>query len=80
MAAPKKVSEVGWAYERTDLLKDKIELVRVLKELDELDYIRVSLAVVERLHLTEYARAGVPRHLQTNNHTLHFDPHSIFIA
>lgn len=51
------------------LLEDKVELVCVLKEFNELDYVRVSLAVVEGLHLTEHPGAGVPRHFVDDLHS-----------
>lgn len=54
----------------THLFEDKIELVRVLKELDELDYVWVSLAVVEGLHLAEHPGAGVPRYLVDYLHSV----------
>lgn len=53
---------------QSHLLEDKIELVSVLKEFTELDYIRVSLAVVESLHLAEHPGAGVTWHLVDDLH------------
>lgn len=55
-------------YIGTHLLEDKIELVSVLKKFNELDYVRVSLAVVESLHLAEHPGAGVPRHFVDDLH------------
>ncbi|XP_047532108.1 uncharacterized protein LOC125067493 [Vanessa atalanta] len=52
-----------------DLLEDKIKLVRVLKEFNELDYVWVTLAIVEGFHFAEDPGAGVPRYFVDDLHS-----------
>lgn len=47
----------------TYFLENQVELLLALEELDELDNVRLILAVVEGLHLPEHAGSRVPRHL-----------------
>lgn len=60
----------GWKnkFHISHLFEDKIKLVGVLKEFNELDYVRVSLAVVESLHFAEHPGTGVPRHFIDDLH------------
>lgn len=50
------------------LLKDQVEDLVVLEELDQLQYARVAGAVVERLHLAEHSRPRVARNLLDDLH------------
>ena len=51
-----------------DLLENQIETILLLKELDQLNYVRVTLAVMERLDLLEDARPAVTRNLFDDLH------------
>lgn len=49
-----------------DLLEDKIEPLIVFKELDQLDYIRMALTMMESLNLLEDPGASMPGDLVNN--------------
>lgn len=53
-----------------DFLKHQIEFVLVLEELDQLQDARVSLAMVERLHLPEYPSSGMSWNLVDDFHRI----------
>ncbi len=55
--------DVSQQRSAADLLENKVEPVVLLKILNQLDDVRVSLAVVEYLNLLEHPGPAVPSHL-----------------